>query len=96
MKDTTITVENMSQLVSNTFKECLFKEGEDTSNYVIGEGIKNNFGFNPQRLEQHRELVTAILNELPDDFKKGYTFFLAFVSIKMVSCGQVNTEFVNN
>ena len=74
MKDTTITVENMSQLVSNTFKECLFKEGEDTSNYVIGEGIKNNFGFNPQRLEQHRELVTAILNELPDDFKKGYTF----------------------
>ena len=43
MRDTTITVENMSQLVSNTFKECLFKEGEDTSKYVVDKEFRTIF-----------------------------------------------------
>lgn len=74
MENITITATNMSQLVSTAFMECLFKEGEDTANNVKVEGITSNFCFHPQRLEEQRELVTALLAELPTEFKEGYTF----------------------
>lgn len=73
-KNITITATNMSELVRKSFMECLFKEGEDTSNYVKVEGIMNNFQLHPQRLEEQRELVTTMLAELPVKFKEGYTF----------------------
>lgn len=73
-KNIMITTANMSELISKSFMECLFKEDEDTSNCINVEGIMNNFGLHPQRLEEQRELVTAILAELPVEFKKGYTF----------------------
>ncbi len=69
-----ITAYNMSELTQNAFMDCLFKEGEDTTNHVKVEGIVNMFGLHPQRLEEKRELVTALLAELPTEFKKGYTF----------------------
>lgn len=34
----------------------------------------NNFDLHPQRLEEQRELITALLTELPEEFKQGYTF----------------------
>lgn len=74
MENITISAANMSELVSNAFMECLFKEGEDTSNHIRVEGIMSNFGLHPQRLEEQRELVTALLAELPAEFKEGYTF----------------------
>ncbi len=70
----TIDATNMSQLVREAFIDCLFKDGEDTDNHVKVEGIVQNFGFHPQRLEDKRELITAILAELPEVFKKGCTF----------------------
>jgi len=73
-KNIVITATNMSELVRNSFMKCLFKEGEDTSNYVKVEGIMKNFGLHPQRLEEQRELVTAMLAELPVEFKDGWTF----------------------
>lgn len=73
-KNIVITATNMSELVSNSFMKCLFKEGEDTSNYVKVEGIMKNFRLHPQRLEEQRELVTAMLAELPVEFKDGWTF----------------------
>lgn len=73
-KNIIITATNMSQLVSEAFMKCLFEEGEDTSNYVKVEGITNNYELHPQRLEEQRELVTAMLAELPVEFKEGYTF----------------------
>lgn len=74
MENITITATNMSKLVSKAFMKSLFKEGEDTTNHVKVEGIMSNFDFHPQRLEEQRELVTALLAELPAEFKKGYTF----------------------
>lgn len=74
MENITITATNMSELVRKAFRECLFKEGEDTTNHVKVEGITRNFGFHPQRLEEQRELVTSLLAELPAEFKEGYTF----------------------
>lgn len=74
MENISITTSNMSELVGNAFMKCLFKEGEDTTNQVKVEGITRNFCFHPQRLEEQRELVTALLAELPSEFKEGYTF----------------------
>ena len=70
----TITAANMSELVREAFTKCLFKEGEDASNYVKVEGIKYTFALHPQRLEEQRELITAMIDELPAEFKEGYTF----------------------
>lgn len=69
-----VTASNMSELTSNAFMDCLFKEGEDTTNHVKVQGLTNMFGLHPQRLEEKRELVTALLAELPVEFKEGYTF----------------------
>ena len=70
-KNITITASNMSELVRNSFRECLFKEGEKIKDVVSVEGIASNFGFHPQRLEEHRELLSALLANLPEEFKKG-------------------------
>jgi len=54
--------------------DCLFKEGEDTTNHVKVEGLTSMFGLHLQRLEEKRELVTALLAELPAEFKEGWSF----------------------
>ena len=72
--DITVTATNMSELTHNAFMDCLFKEGEDTTNHVKVEGLTSMFGLHPQRLEEKRELVTALLAELPAEFKEGWTF----------------------
>ena len=72
--DINVTASNMSELTSAAFMDCLFRKDEDTTNYVKVEGITNMFGLHPQRLEEKRELVTALLAELPAEFKEGWTF----------------------
>lgn len=72
--DIIVTATNMSELTQNAFMDCLFKEGEDTTNHVKVEGITSMFGLHPQRLEEKRELVTAILAKLPEEFKEGWSF----------------------
>lgn len=74
MENIIITAKNMSELISKSFMECLFKEEEDTSDCVKVEGVTGNFALHLQRLEEQREIVTALLAELPAEFKKGYTF----------------------
>jgi hypothetical protein len=70
-----------SEKVEAIFMDCLFKDGEDTSNHVRVEGIMSTVGFNPERLEIHRADIEAMLNELPDQFKKsgggGWSFLNA-------------------
>jgi len=56
--------------VKEIFGDCLFREGEDTSAHVPGEGIITlSFGFHLDRLEKHRNEIHDMLNELPDSFK---------------------------
>ena len=74
MNDIKITASNMSELTSNAFMDCLFDDDEDIANQVKVEGITYMFGFHSQRLEEKRELVTALLSELPAEFRKGWTF----------------------
>jgi hypothetical protein len=56
--------------VNEIFLECLFKEGENTENHIIGEGIMHKIGFNPERLKANETKIIEMLNDLPDSFKK--------------------------
>ena len=74
MSNINVTASSMSELTQNAFMDCLFKEGEDNTNLVKVEGITRMFELHPQRLEEKREIVTALLAELTAKFKEGYTF----------------------
>lgn len=50
--------------VNEIFMDCLTGE-----NVVIIEGVINDFGLDKNVLEKHREEVTEMLRELPDEFK---------------------------
>lgn len=65
--------------VYEVFLACLYKEGEDTSNHVKAEGITCLVGFNPDRLEEHRAEISEMLDELPEEFKEGWSFLNACV-----------------
>lgn len=58
-----------SSHVSAVFEDCLFREGEDTSDAVVAEGVIATFGFHPQRLVGHKAEIGAMLAELPSDFQ---------------------------
>ncbi|MEK7645754.1 MAG: hypothetical protein AAB374_01460 [Patescibacteria group bacterium] len=67
--------------VNAVFMDCLFKDGEDTSKHVKAEGITTTVGFHPERLESHKAEIEAMLDELPNEFKKsgggGWSFLNA-------------------
>lgn len=67
--------------VEAVFMDCLFKEGEDTSNPVVGDGVIHKFGFHRDRLAAHEPEIKAMLNELPDEFQSdkggGWSFLNA-------------------
>jgi hypothetical protein len=70
-----------SKRVDQILTECLFREGEDTSNALVGKGVITDFGFHPERIEQHRSEVAEMLAELPDQFHEdkggGWSFLNA-------------------
>jgi hypothetical protein len=67
--------------VNAVFMDCLFKDGEDASKHVKAEGIQRTVGFHPERLASHKTEIEAMLDELPDEFKKsgggGWSFLNA-------------------
>ena len=56
--------------VDTIFRDCLFQDGEDTSGYIKAEGITRNVDFHPERLENHRAEIEAMLGELPAQFQE--------------------------
>ncbi|MFH1955712.1 MAG: hypothetical protein ABIJ36_02250 [Patescibacteria group bacterium] len=57
-----------AERVHDIFVDCLFRDGEDTSNHIKAEGIVKNVGFHPERLQNHKDEIVAMLNELPEQF----------------------------
>ncbi len=90
----TVTATNMSSLVENAFMSCLFNEGEDTTNYVRVEGLWSTFGLHPQRLEEKRELVTALLAELPAEFKESPDHLLWLIHIANLNLSFISILFI--
>lgn len=59
-----------SQNVSDVFMDCLFKDGEDTTEHVAVRGLVRSFGFHPGRLEANKGKIITLLHELPDTFQR--------------------------
>jgi len=72
-------MELTAQRVNELFLDCLFKDGEDHTNHIAVEGLTENFGLHPQRLESHRQEIKELLDELPEQFKEGWSFLQACV-----------------
>lgn len=70
--------------VHDVFVDCLFTDEEEKENPVIAEGLTMNVGFNPDRLEFHREEVKDFLMQLPHTFREndggGWSFLQACVT----------------
>lgn len=71
-------ITNIAERVDQIVGDCLFTEDEiqqspngTPEDAVIVSGIVNNFGFNPARLESHRDDVRAILDMMPEEFHAG-------------------------
>ena len=83
-----LTAENVNKVLT----DCLYKEGEDTTNHVAVKGVRLNIGFNPERLEKHKQDIELMLGQLPDEFKKetggGYTFLNACVTVNKNQWGE--------
>ena len=59
-----------AEKVHTVFMKCLFKEGEQTDNHKIGQGVMIKVGFNPERLKENEPVIIEMINDLPDEFKK--------------------------
>ncbi len=70
-----------AEKVNETFLKCLFKDGENTENHIIGEGVMSKVGFNPERLKENEPLILEMLNDLPDSFKKDGGGGMSFVNM---------------
>jgi len=70
-----------AKTVHDTFLKCLFEEGEDTTSHIKAEGVMINIGFNPKKIEENKETIKQLLDELPENFRKevggGYSFLAA-------------------
>lgn len=65
--------------LENIMLDCLFKEeelvdGKSIVEPIVANGILNDFGFHPARLENHREDVQEMINQLHVEFKNGWSF----------------------
>jgi hypothetical protein len=60
-----LTAEN----VEKTILYLLFKDGEDSSNHVVGEGVISRMGFHPGRLSEKISDISSMLDCLHDNFK---------------------------
>lgn len=70
--------------VKTILEDCLFRDGEDTSNAVIAEVVMSTLGFHPERLESHKAEIAEMLSELPNEFREseggGWSFLNAYMT----------------
>lgn len=66
MEEIKLTAKN----VHETFMKCLYQRDEKPSAFIEVEAVMSKFGFHPQRLKDSEPLITEMLNDLPETFKK--------------------------
>ena len=62
-----LTIEN----VEKVFFNCLFKDGEDTTNHIRVDGVVRKIGFHPERIKEYEEEIQNLLSQLPNQFSEG-------------------------
>lgn len=60
--------------VQNIFQECLFLPSETPQNCIEAEGVRSKVFFHPERLKYNEAAIESFLNQLPDEFKEGWSF----------------------
>lgn len=63
-------MELLSENVESIFLKCLFKDGENTDEAIIADGITAKMGFHPDRLKENESNIIDMLQQLPDSFQK--------------------------
>ena len=80
-----------SKNVEKIFMDCLFKDEatqEEKENAIIVEGIMNNFGFDPQKIEAHEEDISSLLKQLPQQFRENFGGGWSFLNACMRDDGE--------
>ena len=63
-----------SARVEEIFVDCLFETDEDVKDPVMVESVMFDVGFNPAKLVEHTPEITGMIDELPNEFKEGWSF----------------------
>lgn len=84
-----------AQEVEDVFKDCLFQDGEDTSNHIKAPGIVHPVGFHPGRLAKNKEKIVAFLSQLPTEFHKNSGGGWSFLNACMTKDGEQWGEHIN-
>lgn len=75
-----LTAENVTKIAS----ECFYEETELTDGIpedaVMVEGIVNNYGFHPERLNSRKADIASMLNDLDDSFMSGKGGGMSFLN----------------
>ena len=58
-----------SKNVERIFLDCLLNDGEDTVNAIKIEGIMQNYGFNPTKVQKYNNNIYEMLQQLPKQFQ---------------------------
>ena len=80
-----------SELVTATFKGCLFNDDEvaaGINEFTEARGVLGHVGFHPNRLEEQRAQVQAWLAQLPDNFKDGLGGGWSFLQMCQTADGE--------
>jgi len=59
-----------SKNVELVFEDCLFRMNEDKSDSAVAEGVSSIFRFHKGRLESHKNHISSMLYQLPEEFQK--------------------------
>ena len=74
--------------VNETVAECLFRQGEDTSQAVYAEGVLVKFGFHPERLLLRSKDIGLMLSDLPENFRSDKGGGWSFLNACMTQDGE--------
>jgi hypothetical protein len=77
-----------AQAVQDVFMDCLFRDGEPTTDHVRADGIRSSVDFHPERLVKHTSDIVEFLSELPVEFKDGTSFLQACVNRQSEQWGE--------
>jgi len=59
-----------SENVEKVFRSCLFEDNEEQIDIVNSAGVVIDAEFKKQKLEENKENIIAMLDQLPDDFNQ--------------------------
>jgi hypothetical protein len=74
--------------VNELFLSLLFTDGEDRTNYVLGEGAMLKCGFHPMRLNEFENDIADMLLQLPDEFMQSKGGGMSFLNACMDKDGE--------